>query len=179
MTAKITWADLSPDQQERAKQMFFEYNSVASIAAKFNIKRTTLQYHATTKDNSWEVERELMRAELFSKWSQTKRSSLVGMQSDLVTIIGRSVKHLANRDDPPTPREAKDATVILESLDKITRLDDGTPTEIQGEKVMKLEDITAIAELVPFKKKENEEEKEQEEIVYIEEKEKKNDKKTD
>lgn len=171
---KTTWTKLSSEDKEKAKQLFMEHESIAFIAETFNVPRTSIQYHATQKSNCWEVEREMMKAELFQKFSSTKRGAFIKMSDKAIKIITRSLGNLAEREHPPTTREAKDAVVILESLDKITRLDDGTPTEITGEKVMEMKDIEAIATLIPFKSKKKN--KTVEEIVYQEED--KDDKKT-
>lgn len=143
------WKDLSEQEIAAAKQMYNEYFSMVEIATKFNIPRTTLQYHIN--NDGWDVARELRKAELFTMWSSTKKEKFINMSSDAAKIIQKSLAHLANRQEPPSPREAKDAVAILEALDKITRLDDGKPTEITEEKVMDFKDIEAIADLVPFK----------------------------
>lgn len=145
-----SWSDLTKKQQEFAKEKYMEYQSIASIAKELDVPRTTIQYHA---NKYWDVEREMMKAELFQQFSSTKKQHFIEMSQKAMHIISKSLSHLAARDNPPTPREAKDATTILEALDKITRLDDGKPTEITEEKVMELKDIEAIAELVPFKTK--------------------------
>lgn len=144
------WNELSKAEQDAAKQRYMEYQSVASIAEELNVARTTVQYHAKTH---WETEREMLKAELFSQFTKTKRSKFIEMSEASIKIINKSLQALINREEPPSTREAKDATVILEALDKITRLDDGKPTEITEEKVMDMNEIQAIATLVPFKPK--------------------------
>ena len=162
--SKRKWSDLTPTEQEVAKQRYMEYQSVASIAEELNVSRTTLQYHVKTY---WEQERELLKAELFSRFTATKRSKFIEMSESSINIISKALKALAHRGEPPTTREAKDAVNILEALDKITRLDDGRPTEITEEKVMDMDEIHSIATLVPFKPRlvgEDVEEAEYEEI---------------
>ena len=112
-----SWKDLSSKQQEEAKSLFMEYEAIAVIADKFGIPRTTVQYHASTH---WNVERETLKAELFRKWGSAKKSAFIKMQDKAAKIIEKSMSHLLAREVPPTPREAKDAVAILESLDKIT-----------------------------------------------------------
>lgn len=145
---KKSWKSLTKKEQEEAKSLYMEYTSIASIAEKFNVPRTTIQYHASTY---WDVEREMLKAELYQQWNSTKKGAFIKMQDKAAKIIEKSMAHLLSRDTPPTPREAKDAVMILESLDKINRLDDGKPTEITEEKVMELKDIEVIADMIPFK----------------------------
>ena len=145
------WNDLSQEEKDDAKARYMEYQSVASIAEEFNLARTTLQYHVK---KSWETERELLKAELFSQFTKTKRAKSIEMSEASIRIISKSLQALASRAEAPTTREAKDATVILEALDKITRLDDGRPTDIIEEKVMDMNEIHSIATMVPFKKME-------------------------
>lgn len=151
-----SWKDLSKPEQEEAKRLYVEESqSLASIADTFNLPRTTLSYHA---QKYWTVEQKMNQAKLFAEFSATKKAHFVNMSDKAMTVIGRALENLATRETPPTPREAKDATQILESLDKITRLDEGKPTEISEEKVMSIEDIRKITDIIPFtpKKKEKE-----------------------
>lgn len=156
---KRSWKDLNRKEIELAQQKYNEYQSVAAIADHLNIPRTTLTYHIRV--DGWDTAREMRKAELYTMWSASKKQKFINMSSDAARIIQKSLNHLANRQEPPTPREAKDAVAILEALDKITRLDDGKPTEITEEKVMELKDIESIAEMIPFKSKDT--------IVYKEE----------
>jgi len=148
---KRKWSDLSEADINEMKDLFKGYHSITSISDKFNIPRTTLSYHI--ENDGWSTDREMQRAELYTRWAASKKGMFIGMSDNAAKIIQKSLNHLANRQEPPTPREAKDAVAILESLDKITRLDDGRPTEITEEKVMELRDIEVIAEMVPFKSK--------------------------
>lgn len=144
------WGDLTQQQKDTAKEKYMSYQSISSISKYLNIPRTTVQYHA---NRYWDAERELLRAELYNQFTKTKKALFVDMSENAMQIVSKSMKHLASRQTPPTTREAKDATAILESLDKITRLDEGKPTEITEEKVMELSEIKDIANLIPFKKK--------------------------
>jgi len=164
---KKKWKDLSQAEIDNAKQMYNEYKAIIDIAAHLGVPRTTLSYHIEV--DGWNTARELRKAELYTMWTSSKKEKFVNMSNDAAKIIQKSLSHLASRDQPPTPREAKDAVAILEALDKITRLDDGKPTEITEEKVMEFKDIEAIATMVPFKSHKG--------IIYEEEDEDEDDKK--
>ena len=141
------YGDIAPDEQEKMKQKFLRYISVAKIAREHGVKRTTLQYHATTH---WTALRENLKAETFSEFMDTKRENFVKMSQSSMSIIASALIELAQRDMPPTMREAQMAVNVLAELDKITRLDDGNPTEITAEKPMSIENIRAKLALNPF-----------------------------
>lgn len=138
---------ISQAKLDQAKRRYMEYENVSAIARDLDIPRTSLNHYI---QNYWEQERDLSKAELFAAFSETKKASFVEMSEASIKIIKRALAQLANRDNPPSVMEAKRATEILESLDKITRLDEGNPTEITGEKPMDLKDIQVIANLNPF-----------------------------
>ena len=142
---------ISEDKLIEAKRMYMEYIPVIDIAKAIEENRTTISYYVQTY---WRPEREMMKADLFAHFSEVKRTNFIKMSASSMEIIQRALHDLAKRDMPPTVTEAKKATEILESLDKITRLDDGNPTEIMGEKPMSFKDIEVIANLNPFKNKE-------------------------
>lgn len=141
------FSDLSPEIQDRIKQKYLEGESLSALARNFDIARTSLSYHA---NKNWKHELELQRAELFSHFSKSKKSNFIKMSESAIKVMTRALEDMAERDIPPTIREAKDAAVILESLDKITRLDDGNPTEIVAEKPISITEIKAKLKLDPF-----------------------------
>lgn len=161
MTDKFT--DLSKELQEEIKTEYLKGESLVSLAERYKVKRTTLSYHA---NKNWKQELELQRAELFSHFSKAKKANFIKMSESAIKVMTRALEDMADRDIPPSIREAKDAAVILESLDKITRLDDGSPTEIVAEKPISITELKAKLLLDPFSEGE-----EIEEIDYKEVKE--------
>ena len=145
MSKKVT--ELTPEEIEDAKNMYLEHYSVAEIARKYDVGRTSMSYHANKK---WKAEKEMMKSELFSRFTATKKESFTRMSSASIKVVTRALQALAERSEAPTVREAKDATAILEALDKITRLDDGNPTDIIAEKPANIKDIRAKLLLDPF-----------------------------
>jgi hypothetical protein len=143
--------DLDTPEYEEVKRLYMEYHSVKSIAEQFNIGRTSLSYHA---NKHWKLERDMVKADLFSQFSDSKKANFIKMSQAAIQIMTRALESQASADRPPTLREAKDATVVLEALDKITRLDEGNPTDITAEKAVSFKDIEAVASLNPFKSKE-------------------------
>lgn len=148
---KRTFRELSEKEQQECKDLYMDYCSVSEIARKYNVSRTGMSYHA---NKYWNDEREMTKAALFSQFTDTKRTNFIKMSQSAIQIITKSLQALAQRGAPPTVQEAEKATKILESLDKITRLDDGNPTDIVAEKPMSFKDIDAIAQMNPFNTKE-------------------------
>lgn len=142
---KVT--ELTENELETAKEMYMEGVSVLDIANKLDVARTSLSYHVNKK---WKPELELMRADLFARFSRSKRTSFIKMSSAAMKVMARALQELADREEPPTVREAKGASDILEALDKITRLDDGNPTDIIAEKPASIIDIEHKLRLDPF-----------------------------
>jgi len=149
--------DLTPSQWEWVKDQFMDYVSITAMADELGVDKSAL-WHRITKTNKWGVERDMMKAELFKQFSEAKKTNFIKMSEYSIKIISKSLEHLAKREEAPTTREAKDATVILEALDKIGRLDDGKPTEITEEKVVDFDEIHKIAALSPFKENKEEDE---------------------
>lgn len=139
--------ELSDEEQEAAKNQYLKYVPISKIARDVGVARTTIQYHAT---RHWQVQREAMKAELFSEFHDTKRADFVKMSVSSIKIIQKALADLARREVPPSMREAKDAVTVLEALDKITRLDDGSPTEIMAEKPVSIEHIKKKLAMNPF-----------------------------
>lgn len=110
-----------------AKQMFMEYMPVKTIANQLSIPRTTLQYHA---QKYWELERNLQRAEMFKNFSDQKKVTMTSISESALKIMTRAIESMADGNEAPSLREAAQASMILESIDKILRLDDGKPTDI-------------------------------------------------
>ena len=75
------------------------------------------------------------------------------MTSATIIVLTRALQSLAKREDAPTVSEAKSAASILDVLDKITRLDAGTPTDIiTEEKVVTVGELQKRISVDPFAK---------------------------
>lgn len=134
---------------DEAKKRFMKYQSMTSISKSLKIPKSTLHYHI---DKYWKPERELAKAELFQKLTESKRVDFTKITEASIQIMARSLGELATRPEPPTMQEATKAAEIMEKLDKIMRLDDGNPTDIVSnqEKPMTIETIRQKISLDPF-----------------------------
>lgn len=120
-----------PKLLAKAKELYLQYYSYTRIAEVTGLPRTTVAYHAS---NHWKVERELEKAELFDHMSSAKKVQFTNITQASIQIMERALLNLASRKQPPTIQEATKASEIMATLDKITRLDDGKPTEITEDK---------------------------------------------
>ena len=139
----------SDKQLAKAKQLYMEYQSLDEIERRTKIPRGSVYHHVKSK---WKDEREMNKAELFAQMTATKKVHFTNMTSATIKILTRALEDLANRDQAPTIVEATKAAEIMNTLDKITRLDEGNPTDIVSnqEKPMTIEVIKEKIALDPF-----------------------------
>jgi len=119
---------LTKKHLETIRQLYFEYKSISEIARAFDVARATITWHINS--NGWTAARKLAESEVFSSFDDAKKVDFIKMTQSAVTIMSRSLQHLATRADAPSINEATRAADILKTLDNILRLDDGTPTDI-------------------------------------------------
>jgi len=121
MTRKV----YTDEQIAEAKKLFMQYLPVAEIARRTKMVRGSMYHYIRV----WEEERMLLKAELISNLSDSKKWSITTMTNNAIEIITKSLQHLAKKGEISL-HEAKQAASILETLDKIARLDDNRPTDI-------------------------------------------------
>lgn len=119
---------LSIKQIASIKEMYMQYKTISEIARAYDVVRSTITWHVNT--NGWNAERKLAESEVFSSFSDAKKTDFVKMTQAAVNIMARSLDNLSTRHDPPSITEATRAADILKTLDNILRLDEGKPTDI-------------------------------------------------
>ena len=127
MSKKKKVTDLTEQELAHAKQQYMEYKNISDIADQLGVARTSLSYHVNKK---WKAEREVFKAELMHNFAANKRANFINISDSSIKVLQRALTDLANREIPPTMKEAKDAAAVIEALDKILRLDDNKPTDI-------------------------------------------------
>lgn len=133
---------------EKAKERYMEYDQISNISRDLNIPRTSLQNYV---NKEWKAERELARSELFQELSKAKKAHFVKLTQSAIVVLARALDAVATQQTPPTVKEAKDVAAVMEALDKITRLDDASPTEIiSQEKVITIVDLKEKLRVDPF-----------------------------
>ena len=144
---------LSKSKLMQMRNDYFNYMSMNAIAEKYEVSRSTVKHHV---DSQWKAEREMRKAELYQQLSDSKQVEFTDITNSTIKVLKRSLQYLAERTEPPTLREAVDASKILDILDKITRLDESKPTEIIGnqERPLTIESVKQKLALDPFQSEE-------------------------
>ena len=119
---------LSDKQIEVMREMYMKYTPLSEIAQTFKVVRTTVNWHINNK--GWQGERKMAENEIFNCFTDAKKTDFVKMTQSATVIMARASTHLATRNEPPSMAEATRAADVLKTLDNITRLDDGKPTDI-------------------------------------------------
>lgn len=145
-------ARLSKSKLDKAKQIYLSdaYPTISDVSRQTGISRSTISHHVK-KEGGWEYERNLARTELIAHIADAKKADFAKMTSSTITVLKRALSSLAERTDAPTINEAKGAAAILDILDKITRLDEGTATDIiASEKTVTVGALKSKLKLDPF-----------------------------
>ncbi len=145
---KMDQKDIDRDKLAIAKDRYMKYESVSAIAKDLGIVRTSLQNWV---NKEWKAERELARSEMFEDIAKFKKVQFVKLTESAITVLSRALENVVKNKEDITMREARDVAAIMESLDKITRLDDNKPTEIYSqEKVVTVMDLREKLKVDPF-----------------------------
>lgn len=139
---------LSDETLDEARKQFMEYTPLAIIARNVGESRTTLAHHA----KKWKEERDIAKTELMQQLAEAKKADFTSILLNSTKIIKRAIEDLANREEPPSAREAKNMAEVIEKFDKILRLDNHAPTDITEERVVDLADIKRKMSMDPFYK---------------------------
>jgi len=123
-----TASKLNRKQIAQMKEMYLKYTPLSEIARTFDVVRSTVNWHINS--NAWNAERKMNENEVFSSFTDAKKTDFVKMTQAAVNIMARSLETLATRHEPPSMTEATRAADILKTLDNILRLDEGKPTDI-------------------------------------------------
>lgn len=109
--------EVSNQDFDRAKSLYFAGTAIKKIAEMTGIKRTTLQYYVKKE---WREERELRETELLAKVSNSHSQMIANMTRSAIVAVDRAMSNLASREEPPSAKEASDIVGVLEKLQKIS-----------------------------------------------------------
>lgn len=118
---------LTKDQVAWAKSEYMNYKSVSEIARELGVHRTAIQYYV---NEGWKSERILRRNELASELTESKAAIMSSTFSASYKGVHAWVQKVTDPAHNLSPHEVKTLMQIIESMDKITRLDAGSPTDI-------------------------------------------------
>ena len=114
---------------KEAKDLFMTFMPMVEISKQLSIPYKTLVYHST----KWKEERGLLRNEILKELSENKKTILTSLVGNSLECVDKAILDLKQRSRPPSISEARMLTNIVAEIDKILRLDDGTPTDIIAE----------------------------------------------
>ena len=118
-----TWTD---EDLAIAESLYMTYITPTEIAKETGIPRTTIVYHAQTY---WRPKRELLKTEFMQAVYSGKVEAFTAITKGSMQIMTRALKHMTTRKQPPTLKEALDAAKLLDTIDKIGRLDEEASKE--------------------------------------------------
>jgi hypothetical protein len=111
----------------KAKSLYLDYTPFTEILELADVSRDQLKYYIR---KYWREERERFKSELFDDFTSNKKASLLKLGRSTLQVLERGMTHLAKRETPPTPQEARSAAAVFEAMDKILKLDEGKATDI-------------------------------------------------
>ena len=120
---------IDSDILSAAKVLYLKYTPINAIVDTCKIARGTLMYHVP----KWREERELLKSEIMDALSDSKRELMSSIAKNGLEVLAKSMQSLAETGRSLTPKEMMGIANIVDSLDKITKLDDGNPTDIIAE----------------------------------------------
>lgn len=118
---------LSKDMLAKAKEMYMAYKPISDIARAFGVSNKAIHYHV---DKGWKSERILRRNELASELIESKAAIMNSTFQSSYKGVHAWVQRVTDPAHELTPQEVKTLMQIITEMDKITRLDAGSPTDI-------------------------------------------------
>jgi hypothetical protein len=153
MRRKPTYTKLSQEKQIEIKQKFMEGHSLRSLALENDLLPQSLSSYS--RKHGWNEERRLMRAELFQAFSDSKKAAFTGIYMDGTALLRKAVADALKEYEKVNDlnerlKIAKEISQVIKELDKIQRLDDGTPTEIKEERPFSIIELREKVSADPF-----------------------------
>lgn len=118
---------LSKAQLEWAKEQYMNYKPIAEISREVGVTSKAIQYHV---NKGWKSERILRRNELAIELTESKAAIMSSTFSASYKGVNAWVRKVTAPDHQLSPQEVKTLMQIITEMDKITRLDAGSPTDI-------------------------------------------------
>lgn len=119
----------SDEAMELARSMYLKYNPLEDIIKASGIPRASILYYIP----KWKKDRELQKIEIIEALTDSKRGLMSTIAKHGLEILARSIQGLNDSKQILEPKEMSKIADIIDSLDKITKLDSGAPTEILAE----------------------------------------------
>lgn len=117
------------EQLSAAKSLYLKYEPISAIEKTTGIGRSAIMYHIP----KWREIRDLAKSEVIDALSDGKKMLISSISKNGLEILAKSLAHLAASDRNLSVKEMRGVSDIIDSLDKIIKLDEGSPTEILAE----------------------------------------------
>ena len=114
---------------KEAKELYMTFMPVVDISKRLDIPYKTIVYHT----GKWKEERNLLRSEILRELSENKKTILTTLVGNSLEIVDKVLKDFKAGKREATITEARHIVSMITDVDKILRLDDGTPTDIIAE----------------------------------------------
>jgi DNA-binding transcriptional ArsR family regulator len=125
----VTLNKTSQEQFDLMRQMYYGYKPIAEIVKATGVKRPTVMFHI----KKWKEDRELRKHEIVAALTDSKRELMSSIAKNGLEALAASMEYLNSNKKVLSLKEMQSVAQIIDSFDKITKLDDGNPTEILAE----------------------------------------------
>ena len=116
------------EQIEKAKQLYLRYGGTRKqICDVSGLSFDSLKYYISTY---WHKERELRKNEVIKAMTESKKALISAVSKHGFEILEKGLEKLNYSDKPMTPGDLVKIAGVISEMDKITRLDEGNPTDI-------------------------------------------------
>lgn len=112
---------------EEAKKLYLNYNSRQVIMEKTGLSEHAVKYYVNT---GWKDARDLRKHEVIEALSESKKALMVQISKNGLEVLARAMEDLKANPRDLGPKEIVQIAGVIADMDKITKLDDGAPTEI-------------------------------------------------
>jgi len=116
----------SPDQIAKAKSLYLKYVPWHEISRLSEVPEHSIRKYATS---SWRVERDSIKKGIIESALDNKRGVLISIAQYGLAIVEKGLKDILHSEVPLTAKELVNIASIVDSFDKIVKLDDGQATD--------------------------------------------------
>jgi len=123
--------EIKPEILAAIKEEYMNYVSLVALSKKYNVNLDSIKWHVNRKKDNWRDEREGHEKQVLAEFTGNKKAKLVKISKLSLKVMEKALEGLENQEDISI-QDARNVSTILESMDKIIKLDEGKPTENRG-----------------------------------------------
>ena len=137
----------SPETLATAKKLYLKYQPLSKICELTGMKLPALKYRL----KGWKEERESQKSEIIDALLDSKKSLMYEISKNGLELLNKGMRDLANSDREMTPSDVAKIAGVITDLDKIVKLDEGSPTDIIADiKPATIIEVRALLNQDPF-----------------------------